>query len=201
VGKRPRQVCGREGQPYSPLKNTSASAYWETASIDAGQTEPERDFARIWRAAEKIVYSRTLPAPTTVRTRLEQVREGPAQTAQRRSEQRQRTQFAKIGMGFHYPSCALADAAQQGQYRADGVAAQVLVIGDDVLGRTGEHDVQPERLDPGDVLGEPEQVCAGLHQRASRVVLAQTDAARPPADSRCLHTSDARWHPRSAGTE
>ncbi len=30
--------------------------YWETASIDAGQTEPERDFARIWRAAEKIVY-------------------------------------------------------------------------------------------------------------------------------------------------
>jgi riboflavin biosynthesis pyrimidine reductase len=45
--------------------------YWETASIDAGQTEPERDFARIWRAAEKIVYSRTLPAPTTVRTRLE----------------------------------------------------------------------------------------------------------------------------------
>jgi dihydrofolate reductase len=45
--------------------------YWETASIDAAQTEPERDFARIWRAAEKIVYSRTLPAPTTVGTRLE----------------------------------------------------------------------------------------------------------------------------------
>lgn len=52
--------------------------YWETASIDAGQTEidagqtePERDFARIWRAAEKIVYSHTLPAPMTVHTRLE----------------------------------------------------------------------------------------------------------------------------------
>jgi dihydrofolate reductase len=45
--------------------------YWETASIASGETEPERDFARIWRAAEKIVYSRTLPAPTTVRTRLE----------------------------------------------------------------------------------------------------------------------------------
>jgi dihydrofolate reductase len=55
--------------------------YWETASIDA-QTGPERepaepdgdpgaDFAQIWRAAEKIVYSRTLPAVTTVRTRLE----------------------------------------------------------------------------------------------------------------------------------
>jgi dihydrofolate reductase len=56
--------------------------YWETAGIEAGQTEPEcgpvqpegdpgDDFARIWRAAEKVVYSRTLPAPTTVRTRLE----------------------------------------------------------------------------------------------------------------------------------
>jgi dihydrofolate reductase len=45
--------------------------YWETASINAGQTEPERDFARIWRAAEKIVYARARPAPATVRTRLE----------------------------------------------------------------------------------------------------------------------------------
>jgi dihydrofolate reductase len=45
--------------------------YWETASIDAGHTGPEHDYARIWRAADKIVYSRTLPAPTTVRTRLE----------------------------------------------------------------------------------------------------------------------------------
>ncbi len=45
---------------------------WETPSSDAtGQSEPERDYARIWRAAEKIVYSRTLPAPTTVHTRLE----------------------------------------------------------------------------------------------------------------------------------
>lgn len=45
--------------------------YWETASMDSGQTEPERDFTRIWRAARKIVYSRTLPTPTTVNTRLE----------------------------------------------------------------------------------------------------------------------------------
>jgi dihydrofolate reductase len=45
--------------------------YWETAPDDAGQTAAERDFAGIWQAAEKIVYSHTLPAPTTVRTRLE----------------------------------------------------------------------------------------------------------------------------------
>jgi dihydrofolate reductase len=45
--------------------------YWETASIDAGHDGPEHDYARIWRAADKIVYSRTLSKPTTVRTRLE----------------------------------------------------------------------------------------------------------------------------------
>jgi dihydrofolate reductase len=45
--------------------------YWETASSDDGQTEQERDFTQIWQAAEKIVYSRTLTAPETVRTRLE----------------------------------------------------------------------------------------------------------------------------------
>lgn len=45
--------------------------YWETVSIPAGHDGPERDYTQIWRAADKIVYSRTLPAPTTARTRLE----------------------------------------------------------------------------------------------------------------------------------
>jgi dihydrofolate reductase len=45
--------------------------YWETASTDDGQSEPERDFTQIWRAAEKVVYSRTLSTAATVRTRLE----------------------------------------------------------------------------------------------------------------------------------
>jgi dihydrofolate reductase len=52
--------------------------YWETAPDDASQTAAERDFTRIWQAAEKIVYSNTLPTPTTVRTRLER-RFDPAQ--------------------------------------------------------------------------------------------------------------------------
>ena len=45
----------------------------------AGETDPSlaehspvtRDFAAIWRAAEKIVYSRTLEAVSTTRTRIE----------------------------------------------------------------------------------------------------------------------------------
>src|SRR4051812_1911333 len=43
-------------------------AAWET--MDAEQPVA-RDFAGIWRAADKIVYSRTLDAVSTPRTRLE----------------------------------------------------------------------------------------------------------------------------------
>jgi dihydrofolate reductase len=42
--------------------------YWETCLDDAGVT---RDFAEIWRAAEKVVYSRTLQAVSRQRTRIE----------------------------------------------------------------------------------------------------------------------------------
>jgi dihydrofolate reductase len=43
-------------------------AVWDT--IDSG-SDATRDFAHIWRAADKIVYSRTLDAVSTGRTRLE----------------------------------------------------------------------------------------------------------------------------------
>jgi dihydrofolate reductase len=44
--------------------------YWETAG---GADEPPfvRDFAEIWRAAGKVVYSRTLAAVSSERTRIE----------------------------------------------------------------------------------------------------------------------------------
>lgn len=45
--------------------------YWETASTDGGQPAVARDCAEIWRAADKVVYSRTLQAPTSARTRIE----------------------------------------------------------------------------------------------------------------------------------
>jgi dihydrofolate reductase len=45
--------------------------YWETAPTDAGQPTVVKDYAEIWQAADKIVYSRTLPAVSTARTRLE----------------------------------------------------------------------------------------------------------------------------------
>jgi dihydrofolate reductase len=44
---------------------------WETVGTGDDQPAPTRDFANIWQAAEKIVYSRTLRAVSTARTRLE----------------------------------------------------------------------------------------------------------------------------------
>jgi dihydrofolate reductase len=45
--------------------------YWETAHTLAGQSPVGLEFARIWQAADKIVYSTTLEATTTARTRVE----------------------------------------------------------------------------------------------------------------------------------
>ncbi len=46
-------------------------AGWETDPTLADQSPPMRDFAEIWQAADKIVYSRTLQAVSTARTRIE----------------------------------------------------------------------------------------------------------------------------------
>ena len=45
--------------------------YWETAHTLADQPPAMRDYAEIWRAAEKIVYSRTLETASSARTRIE----------------------------------------------------------------------------------------------------------------------------------
>jgi dihydrofolate reductase len=44
---------------------------WETAHTLAGQPPVALDYARIWQAADKIVYSTTLQTPDTARTRIE----------------------------------------------------------------------------------------------------------------------------------
>jgi dihydrofolate reductase len=43
---------------------------WETLDL-AGHSDAIRDFAEIWRGTDKIVYSRTLSAPSSARTRIE----------------------------------------------------------------------------------------------------------------------------------
>lgn len=44
---------------------------WEEIPDDETQTPEMRDYGRIWRAAEKVVFSTTLEAVSTPRTRLE----------------------------------------------------------------------------------------------------------------------------------
>jgi dihydrofolate reductase len=44
--------------------------YWETASTGPDVSPVEADYARVWQAADKIVYSRSRPAVSSARTEL-----------------------------------------------------------------------------------------------------------------------------------
>jgi dihydrofolate reductase len=44
--------------------------FWETAQTE-GEPAVFRDYAEVWKTADKVVYSRTLQAPSTARTRIE----------------------------------------------------------------------------------------------------------------------------------
>jgi dihydrofolate reductase len=46
-------------------------AIWETPDVIPARTAAMLDFARIWQAADKIVYSKSLESVSTPRTRLE----------------------------------------------------------------------------------------------------------------------------------
>ena len=45
--------------------------FWETAHLQAGQDDVALDYAKIWQAADKVVFSRTLREAATARTRIE----------------------------------------------------------------------------------------------------------------------------------
>ena len=45
--------------------------YWETAGTTGDDSPGVRDFAELWRVAEKVVYSRTLQRVTSAKTRIE----------------------------------------------------------------------------------------------------------------------------------
>ena len=63
-------------------------ASWETVPTGPDQSAPSRDFALIWRAADTIVYSRTLQAPASARTRIERDFEPAAVSALKESSER-----------------------------------------------------------------------------------------------------------------
>lgn len=45
--------------------------YWETAHLEPGQPQVGIDYAKVWQAAEKIVFSTTLAEVASERTRIE----------------------------------------------------------------------------------------------------------------------------------
>ena len=45
--------------------------YWETPDAITDQSHIAQDFAQMWRAADKVVYSKTLDTPSSARTRIE----------------------------------------------------------------------------------------------------------------------------------
>jgi dihydrofolate reductase len=45
--------------------------YWETVPTGADEPAVMRDFAALWRAADKVVYSKTLGTVSSARTRIE----------------------------------------------------------------------------------------------------------------------------------
>ena len=53
-----------------PLPATRAKEVWETPDVIPGLTPAMMDFARIWQAADKIVYSKSLETVSTPKTRL-----------------------------------------------------------------------------------------------------------------------------------
>ena len=61
---------------------------WERPGELPGMTEAVRDFAEIWKAAGKVVYSRTLDTVSTERTRLEREFDPEAVRALKESSER-----------------------------------------------------------------------------------------------------------------
>jgi len=45
--------------------------YWETAHLEPDQPQVGIDYARVWQAADKVVFSKTLAEVSSERTRLE----------------------------------------------------------------------------------------------------------------------------------
>jgi len=69
-------INGREAQIGTYLfgrRMYETMAVWETPDLLPPLTPAALKFLPVWRAADKIVYSTTLPGVTTARTRLERV--------------------------------------------------------------------------------------------------------------------------------
>jgi dihydrofolate reductase len=86
-------------------------AVWETDPSFAEESPIGRDFAQLWQAADKVVYSRTLERPVTARTRIE--REFDAEAVRRlKAEATQDIMIGGPDLAAHAFRAGLVDECQ-----------------------------------------------------------------------------------------
>ncbi|HEY1456229.1 MAG TPA: dihydrofolate reductase family protein [Candidatus Dormibacteraeota bacterium] len=85
--------------------------YWETAHTTAGQPPFVLDFAAIWQAADKVVYSRQLKEVSSARTRVERGFEPGAVRRMKESADRDLT-VAGPGLAAEALRASLVDEIQ-----------------------------------------------------------------------------------------
>ena len=83
-------------------------AYWETAPTGDDQPTVVGEYARIWQAADKVVYSSTLDAVSSARTRLEREFDPDAVRQLKRSAARDVT-IGGPGLAAHALAAGLVD--------------------------------------------------------------------------------------------
>jgi len=81
---------------------------WETVDAESGGPDVERDYAAIWQAADKIVYSSTLAEAPTGRTRLERVFD-PGAVRRMKAESTRDLSISGPGLAAHAFRAGLVD--------------------------------------------------------------------------------------------
>lgn len=82
--------------------------YWETFEAHEDQPPHVRDFAELWRAADKVVYSTTLGAVSSARTRIERAFEPAAVLRMKQSAVRDLS-VGGPGLASHAMAAGLVD--------------------------------------------------------------------------------------------
>jgi dihydrofolate reductase len=86
--------------------------YWETAHEQPNQSDYELEFARIWQASDKVVYSKTLDAPSTKRTRIERTFD-PSAVARMKAEAQTDIAIGGAALAAHAIRAGLVDEFRQ----------------------------------------------------------------------------------------
>jgi dihydrofolate reductase len=86
--------------------------YWETAHEQPDLADYMLEYARVWQASEKIVYSTTLDAPSTAHTRVERIFD-PGMVSRLKEEQSRDISIGGAELASHAIRLGLVDEYRQ----------------------------------------------------------------------------------------